>query len=228
MTDKLPSDMAHPVDLYVGARLRIRRKVLGLSQTQLAEALGITFQQIQKYERGANRISASKLYEAARLLQSPVSYFFEGLDETRRDDLDDGFAQRMAASSPSAPAAFDAGLIATPRTQRSSNAREPLRSTRVRTQLKFHACPQANASDQVRGAAGWPPFAFETASTAQSGWRKRRPTTRKKGSGAWGRIRTTDTRIFNPLLYQLSYPGPGPKRRSKPPWRPPDGGEPRL
>jgi transcriptional regulator with XRE-family HTH domain len=88
------ADMAHPVDLYVGARLRIRRKVLGLSQTQLADALGITFQQIQKYERGANRISASKLYEAARLLQSPVSYFFEGLDETAQGD-DDGFAQRM-------------------------------------------------------------------------------------------------------------------------------------
>ncbi|WP_165189070.1 helix-turn-helix domain-containing protein [Caulobacter soli] len=95
MTDKPPSDTTHPVDLYVGARLRIRRKVLGLSQTQLAEALGITFQQIQKYERGANRISASKLYEAARLLQSPVSYFFEGLDETNHDGADDGFAQRM-------------------------------------------------------------------------------------------------------------------------------------
>ena len=86
MTDKPTSDLAHPVDLYVGARLRIRRKVLGLSQTQLAEALGITFQQIQKYERGANRISASKLYEAARLLQSPVSYFFEGLDDPEGAD----------------------------------------------------------------------------------------------------------------------------------------------
>jgi transcriptional regulator with XRE-family HTH domain len=95
MTEKTPAEMAHPVDLYVGARLRIRRKVLGLSQTQLADALGITFQQIQKYERGANRISASKLYEAARLLQSPVSYFFEGLDETAFGDQDDGVAQRM-------------------------------------------------------------------------------------------------------------------------------------
>ncbi|MBO9708825.1 MAG: helix-turn-helix transcriptional regulator [Caulobacter sp.] len=98
MTEKpaLPTDLAHPVDLYVGARLRIRRKVLGLSQTQLADALGITFQQVQKYERGANRISASKLYEAARLLESPVSYFFEGLDETAgSDNGDDGFAQRM-------------------------------------------------------------------------------------------------------------------------------------
>ena len=95
MTEKTTAEMAHPVDLYVGARLRIRRKVLGLSQTQLAEALGITFQQVQKYERGANRISASKLYEAARLLQSPVAYFFEGLDETTFADQDDGVAQRM-------------------------------------------------------------------------------------------------------------------------------------
>jgi transcriptional regulator with XRE-family HTH domain len=94
MADKPAAEAAHPVDLYVGTRLRIRRKVLGLSQTQLADALGITFQQIQKYERGANRISASKLYEAARLLQAPVSYFFEGLDETGAGE-DDGFAQRL-------------------------------------------------------------------------------------------------------------------------------------
>ncbi|WP_426031687.1 helix-turn-helix domain-containing protein [Caulobacter sp. DWP3-1-3b2] len=94
MAQKTTADAAHPVDLYVGARLRIRRKVLGLSQTQLADALGITFQQIQKYERGANRISASKLYEAARLLESQVSYFFDGLDETSGVS-DDGFSQRM-------------------------------------------------------------------------------------------------------------------------------------
>lgn len=94
MNEKPVADPAHPVDLYVGARLRIRRKVMGLSQTQVADALGITFQQIQKYERGSNRISASKLYDAARLLQAPVSYFFEGLDETDGGE-DDGFAARM-------------------------------------------------------------------------------------------------------------------------------------
>ena len=94
MNDKPVADPVHPVDLYVGARLRIRRKVMGLSQTQVADALGITFQQIQKYERGSNRISASKLYDAAKLLQAPVSYFFEGLDETDGGH-DDGFAQRM-------------------------------------------------------------------------------------------------------------------------------------
>jgi transcriptional regulator with XRE-family HTH domain len=69
----------NPVDLHVGARIRMRRRILGVSQERLAEDLGLTFQQIQKYERGANRVSASKLYEIARSLQSPVDYFFEGL-----------------------------------------------------------------------------------------------------------------------------------------------------
>ena len=94
MNDRPAAEQAHPVDLYVGARLRIRRKMMGLSQTQVADALGITFQQIQKCERGANRISASKLYDAAKLLQAPVSYFYEGLEETD-GGMDDGFAQRM-------------------------------------------------------------------------------------------------------------------------------------
>lgn len=84
----------NPVDVHVGGRIAHRRRSLGLSQSDLGQALGLTFQQIQKYERGANRISASKLYDAAKLLQAPVSYFFEGLDETD-GGLDDGFAQRM-------------------------------------------------------------------------------------------------------------------------------------
>jgi len=69
----------NPIDLHVGGRIRMRRKVLGVSQERLAEALGLTFQQVQKYERGSNRVSASKLYEIARFLGSPISYFFEGL-----------------------------------------------------------------------------------------------------------------------------------------------------
>jgi transcriptional regulator with XRE-family HTH domain len=67
------------VDVYVGSRLRQRRRLLNVSQEKLADALGLTFQQVQKYERGFNRISASKLFEAARFLQSPIDYFFEGL-----------------------------------------------------------------------------------------------------------------------------------------------------
>ena len=69
----------NPIDLHVGARIRMRRRLLGVSQERLAEALGLTFQQVQKYERGANRVSASKLYEIARTLQTPVTYFFDGL-----------------------------------------------------------------------------------------------------------------------------------------------------
>ncbi len=62
----------HPVDMHVGARVRMRRTLLGMSQTTLAEALGLTFQQVQKYERGANRISSSRLYDLARVLDVPI------------------------------------------------------------------------------------------------------------------------------------------------------------
>lgn len=68
----------NPIDLHVGSRIRLRRKVLGVSQESLAADLGLTFQQIQKYERGTNRVSASKLYEIARSLQTTTSYFFDG------------------------------------------------------------------------------------------------------------------------------------------------------
>ena len=69
----------NPVDLHVGARIRLRRRMQGVSQEKLADALGLTFQQVQKYERGANRVSASKLYEIAAALRAPVAYFFDGL-----------------------------------------------------------------------------------------------------------------------------------------------------
>jgi len=67
----------HPVDIHVGVRLRQRRNLVGLSQTKLSESVGLTFQQIQKYERGTNRISSSRLYEFAKVLDVPVSYFFD-------------------------------------------------------------------------------------------------------------------------------------------------------
>jgi len=71
---------ATDIDAHVGARIRLRRMLIGLSQERLGEALGVTFQQIQKYERGANRISASKLYEVSRVLGVPVSHFLDGLN----------------------------------------------------------------------------------------------------------------------------------------------------
>ena len=73
-------DGPHPVDVQVGRRARERRTLEGMSQTAVAEKLGLTFQQLQKYERGDNRISASRLYELAQLFDVPVSYFFEGIE----------------------------------------------------------------------------------------------------------------------------------------------------
>lgn len=74
--------MAHPVDIFVGKKLRLRRKLLGLSQEAVANAVGVTFQQVQKYERGVNRISASRMAEFAEAMHVPVTYFFEGLNES--------------------------------------------------------------------------------------------------------------------------------------------------
>ena len=67
----------NPVDIHVGSRVRLRRTLLGLSQEKLGEAVGLTFQQIQKYERGANRIGASRMYALSRVLDVPVAFFFE-------------------------------------------------------------------------------------------------------------------------------------------------------
>ncbi len=72
--------MAHPVDVHVGKRIRHRRWLVGMTQQQLAEKVGIKFQQIQKYETGANRVSASRLWDIADALEVPVSFFFEGLE----------------------------------------------------------------------------------------------------------------------------------------------------
>lgn len=76
----------HPIDVHVGQRVRQRRTLLGMSQERLASGVGLTFQQIQKYERGKNRIGSSRLYEFAKILGVPVSYFFEGMPEEIASD----------------------------------------------------------------------------------------------------------------------------------------------
>lgn len=78
-----------PIDVHVGLRIRSRRMRFGLSQTALAENVGITFQQIQKYERGTNRVSASMLFRIARFLNAPISFFFEGLSDLDSRELEE-------------------------------------------------------------------------------------------------------------------------------------------
>jgi len=69
----------NPIDVHVGSRVRLRRTLLGMSQERLGEAIGLTFQQVQKYERGANRIGASRLFDLSRVLDVPVSFFFDDM-----------------------------------------------------------------------------------------------------------------------------------------------------
>ncbi|MDA0990485.1 MAG: helix-turn-helix transcriptional regulator [Verrucomicrobia bacterium] len=87
-------DGPHPVDVHVGQRLRMRRTLVGLSQEKLGEALALTFQQVQKYERGKNRVSASRLFELSKILDVPVSYFFEDMQNNL------GGIYRATVSSP--------------------------------------------------------------------------------------------------------------------------------
>ena len=89
----------HPIDVHVGFRLRLRRNLLGMSQTALGKAIGLTFQQIQKYERGVNRVSASRLFNLSRVLDVPVSFFFEDLSPAAA-----GGGKRRARGLSEAPA----------------------------------------------------------------------------------------------------------------------------
>ncbi|GIX13049.1 MAG: transcriptional regulator [Paracoccaceae bacterium] len=89
--------MRHPVDVHVGRRIRYRRWMIGMTQQQLGERIGIKFQQVQKYETGMNRVSASRLWDIANALEVPVSFFFEGAAE--------GAGESMPAGAPDDPLA---------------------------------------------------------------------------------------------------------------------------
>jgi transcriptional regulator with XRE-family HTH domain len=71
-----------PIDVHVGSRIRLRRTLMGMSQERLGESLGLTFQQVQKYERGVNRVGASRLFDLSRVLDVPISFFFDDMPET--------------------------------------------------------------------------------------------------------------------------------------------------
>lgn len=83
----------NPIDVHVGSRVRMRRMLIGMSQERLGEQLGLTFQQVQKYEKGSNRVSASRLYQMAKILGVPVQYFFEDLPQESAGGLEPGFAE---------------------------------------------------------------------------------------------------------------------------------------
>jgi transcriptional regulator with XRE-family HTH domain len=88
-----------PIDVHVGSRIRLRRTLLGMSQERLGEALGLTFQQVQKYERGVNRVGASRLFDLSRVLDVPISFFFDDMPESLTS-VYGGHAGRRAVGYP--------------------------------------------------------------------------------------------------------------------------------
>ena len=93
----------NPIDVHVGARLRARRTLVGLSQTALGDAMGLTFQQVQKYESGSNRISASRLYDVSKLLDIDIGYFFDEMDRTIESESPAQLSQKKSKRSPQKP-----------------------------------------------------------------------------------------------------------------------------
>src|SRR3982751_2009046 len=92
---RVPKKQANPIDIQVGNRVRIRRMLMGMSQERLGDLLGLTFQQVQKYEKGVNRIGAGRLYEVARILGVPIDFFYEGVAATHQGS---GFAEPESAA----------------------------------------------------------------------------------------------------------------------------------
>ena len=85
----MPKKQANPIDGQVGNRVRLRRMLIGMSQERLGELLGLTFQQVQKYEKGVNRIGAGRLFEVSRILGVPIDYFYEGVAPLTANGLSD-------------------------------------------------------------------------------------------------------------------------------------------
>jgi transcriptional regulator with XRE-family HTH domain len=86
----MPKKQANPIDVQVGNRVRIRRMLIGMSQERLGDLLGLTFQQVQKYEKGVNRIGAGRLYQVAQILGVPINYFYEGVIEQSAESIRNG------------------------------------------------------------------------------------------------------------------------------------------
>jgi transcriptional regulator with XRE-family HTH domain len=100
--ERVEKDKEHrpsPIDVHVGSRVRLRRTLLGMSQERLGEALGLTFQQVQKYERGVNRIGASRLFDLARVLDVPIGFFFDDMPDAMGGSM--AVTRRMAGFSES-------------------------------------------------------------------------------------------------------------------------------
>src|SRR5881227_589616 len=138
------SEKPNPVDVQVGSRVRLRRNMLGLSQEKLGAAIGLTFQQVQKYERGANRIGASRLHDLSRVLDVPVSFFFDDMDPVRAPAIPAGFAEPTAE-------AFDSDPLRRRETVELVTAYYPIDDPALRRRLFDLARALASGAERVSG-----------------------------------------------------------------------------
>lgn len=97
---RTPQGEPNPIDVHVGNRIRLRRTLLGLSQEKLASMLGLTFQQVQKYERGMNRVGASRLWDISKVLEAPINFFYEDMDKSVANQSPRMFSIPDAANNP--------------------------------------------------------------------------------------------------------------------------------
>jgi len=144
LEQKPMSNQSNLVDSYVGARLRMRRVMLGMSQGKLGQLLGVTFQQIQKYEKGSNRISASRLRQAAQVLEVPVEFFYEGAP-TQPSGFG-GFGESSAQS-------FDVAFLATSEGFQLNRAFLRIRDPKVRRRIVELVVSLAQPEDEDRNGA---------------------------------------------------------------------------
>ncbi len=140
------ASVPNPVDVHVGHRVRLRRTLLGMSQEKLGKALGLTFQQVQKYERGVNRIGSSRLYRLSQILDVPVSFFFDDMPA-----LDEGAAPGLG-EGPAEP--FEKDPMVKRETLELVRAYYRITDPTARKRLYELTKAMANMSSNVAGAGG--------------------------------------------------------------------------
>lgn len=122
----MPRKSPNPIDVHVGGRVRMRRMLVGMSQEKLGDSLGLTFQQVQKYEKGANRIGASRLYQIARVLGVPIEFFYDGVAADEQGA--EGFAESDAGH-------FEIDMLSTSEGIQLNSAFFSIRDPRVRKKV---------------------------------------------------------------------------------------------
>ncbi|MDO8606954.1 MAG: helix-turn-helix transcriptional regulator [Phaeospirillum sp.] len=145
---RMPSGQPNPVDVHVGTRVRLRRTLMGMSQERLGEAIGLTFQQVQKYERGANRIGASRLFDLSRVLDVPVSFFYDDMSELVRDQSPLAVA-RGAAGLSEDPSGFEADPLTRRETLELVRAYYAISDPQVRKRV-YELAKALAAADEIK------------------------------------------------------------------------------